>query len=95
MIKRGKTRAAKTKFSRVYDLEIGNFVINSGDLIKIQGEHGMKFKFFSITTNDETGASWVDCFEVHKRAAGCFRSFRIDRVKRIPTKRGKRKPSVV
>jgi hypothetical protein len=94
MIKRGKTRAVKTKFSRVYDLEFGNFTINSGDLIKIQGEHGMKFKFYSITTNDETGASWVDCFEVHKMTAGCFRSFAIDRVKRIPTKRGRRKKNV-
>ena len=92
MIKRQRTKVAQTKFSRVYDFEIGNFVISNGDLIKIQGEYGMKFKFHSITTNTDTGVTWVDCFEVHKRgAAGCFRSFRTDRVKRIPTKRGRRK----
>ena len=94
MIKRKSTKARLTKFNRVYDLEVGNFVINSGDLIKISGEHGMKFKFHSLTTNTDTGVTWVDCFEVHKRAAGCFRSFRVDRVRRIPTKRGKRKVNV-
>ena len=95
MIKRQKTKISPTKFSRVYDLEIGNFTISNGDLIKIQGEHGMRFKFHSLTTNTETGVTWVDCFEVHKRAgAGCFRSFRVDRVKRIPTKRGRRKKNV-
>jgi hypothetical protein len=94
MIKRKRTRLADTKFSRIYDLEVGNFTINSGDLIKITGEHGMRFKFHSLTTNTETGVTWVDCFEVHKRAAGCFRSFRVDRVRRIPTKRGKRVANV-
>ena len=94
MIKRKATKTRATKFSRVYDLEVGNFVINSGDLIKISGEHGMKFKFHSVTTNTDTGVTWVDCFEVHKRAAGCFRSFRLDRVRRIPVKRGRRKVNV-
>ena len=94
MIKRKSTKVRLTKFNRVYDLEVGNFVINSGDLIKISGEHGMRFKFHSLTTNTDTGVMWVDCFEVHKRAAGCFRSFRVDRVRRIPTKRGRRKANV-
>lgn len=94
MIKRKSTKYKETNFSRVYDLEVGNFVINSGDLIKISGEHGMRFKFHSLTTNTNTGVTWVDCFEVHKRAAGCFRSFRVDRVRRIPIKRGRRKSNV-
>ena len=94
MIKRKSTKPRITKFNRVYDIEVGNFVINSGDLIKISGEHGMRFKFHSLTTNTDTGVTWVDCFEVHKRASGCFRSFRIDRVRRIPVKRGWRKANV-
>ena len=94
MIKRKSTKPRITKFNRVYDIEVGNFVINSGDLIKISGEHGMRFKFHSLTTNTDTGVTWVDCFEVHKRASGCFRSFRIDRVRRIPVKRGRRKANV-
>jgi hypothetical protein len=85
-----KVKAKPTKFERVYEMQFGNFVIERGDLIKIQDEWGMRFKFDSITTNKETGAQWVDCFEMHKAQAGCFRAFSIDRVKRIPKKRGRR-----
>jgi len=94
MGRRKKVELAPTKFSRVYELELGNFTIVRGDIIKIQDEHGRKFKFDSVVTNTETGATWVDCFEVHKLSAGQFCSFRIDRVKRIPTRRGKRRKNV-
>ncbi len=90
MRSRIKVKAKPTKFERVYEMPFGNFVIERGDLIKIQDEWGMRFKFDSITTNTETGAQWVDCFEVYKSQAGCFRAFSIDRVKRIPKKRGRR-----
>lgn len=95
MITRRKTKAAPTKFSRVYELEVGNFTIVKGDIIKIQDEHGRKFKFDSVVTNTETGATWVDCFEMQKATTGQFCSFAIERVKRIPTRRGKRKKNVV
>jgi hypothetical protein len=90
MPRRKKVEIAPTKFSRVYEMEYGNFTINKGDLIKIQDEWGMKFKFDCVVTNDETGAQWIDCFEVHRLRTGCLRSFAIDRVKRIPTRRGRR-----
>jgi hypothetical protein len=77
-------------FDRVYEMEYGNFTIERGDLIKVTGEYGMKFKFVSITTNTKTGASWVDCHEVHRGQTGAFRSFSIDRVKRIPKRRTKK-----
>jgi hypothetical protein len=77
-------------FDRVYEMEYGNFTIETGDLIKVSGEYGMKFKFVSITTNTKTGASWVDCHEVHRGQTGAFRSFAIDRVKRIPKRRMKK-----
>jgi hypothetical protein len=77
-------------FDRVYEMEYGNFTIERGDLIKVTGEYGMKFKFVSITTNTKTGASWVDCHEVHRGQTGAFRSFSIDRVKRIPKRRAKK-----
>lgn len=90
MRSRNKSKAKPTKFSRVYEMPFGNFTIERGDLIRIKDEWGMKFKFESITTNTETGAEWVDCFEVHKGQAGCFRAFSLDRVKRIPKRRGRR-----
>jgi hypothetical protein len=94
MITRKKTKAVQTKFSRVYELEIGNFTIVKGDIIKIQDEHGRKFKFDSVVTNTETGATWVDCFEMQKATSGQYCSFAIERVKRIPARRGKRKKRV-
>ena len=94
MIKRVKSKITPTKFSRVYEVEVGNFTIVKGEIIKIQDEHGMRFKFDSLVTNTETGVQWIDCFEMHKVTAGCFRSFRTDRIKRIPVKRGRRLKSV-
>lgn len=94
MARKKKSEPVQTKFSRVYELEVGNFTIVKGDIIKIQDEHGRKFKFDSVVTNTETGATWIDCFELQKSVAGQFCSFRVERVKRIPARRGKRKKIV-
>jgi hypothetical protein len=94
MISRRKTKPAPTKFSRVYELQVGTFTIAKGDIIKIQDEHGRKFKFDSVVTNTETGATWIDCFEVQKATSGQYCSFAIERVKRIPARRGRRKKIV-
>lgn len=64
--------------------------IESGDIIKIQGEWGTKFKFISLVTNPKNGAVWIDCFEIEKGLSGKYRSFRPERVKAMPKKRGKR-----
>lgn len=74
-------------FERVYEMSSGNFTIERGDLIKITGEYGTKFRFESITTNPVNGATWVDCFEMFRGQCGPYRSFSIDRVKRIPKRR--------
>ena len=84
------TKPQTTKFSREYEFQIGKFTVAKGDIIKIEGEHGGKFVFESLTTNTENGLAWVDCFEIHKKSLGAFRSFAPEKVKRIPTKRGKR-----
>jgi len=94
MISRRKTKPGPTKFSRVYELQVGTFTIAKGDIIKIQDEHGRKFKFDSVVTNTETGAMWIDCFEVQKATSGQYCSFAIERVKRIPARRGRRKKIV-
>lgn len=94
MIKRRKSKVAETKFRREYSIEVNGFVINASDIIKISGEHGRKFKFHSLVTNIETGVQWIDCIEVHKGTPGAFYSYRVDRLKRIPAKRGRRKKNV-
>ena len=90
MRRRKTVEAPPTKFFRFPEITVGNFVISKGDIIKIEGEWGQRFKFDSLVTNKETGAQWIDCFEVHKMRTGCLRSFRLERVKRIPTRRGRR-----
>jgi hypothetical protein len=79
-----------TKFFRFPELSIDGFTIEKGDIIKVQDEWGMRFKFDSLVTNIETGAQWVDCFEVYKARTGVLRSFKIERIKRIPKRRGRR-----
>jgi hypothetical protein len=65
-------------------------VLLQGDLFKVIGEYGMQFKFHSHTVNLETGAEWVDCFEMFRGHSGAQRSFTSDRIKRIPKKRKKK-----
>lgn len=64
--------------------------VTSGDLIKIKGVWGSKFRFHQFVTNPQNGVSWIDCVELEKGVACGMRSFYPDRVKLIPKKRGKR-----
>lgn len=87
------SEAAKL-FKRESSVLVDGFEISAGDIIKISGEYGVKFKFHSFVTNVKTGAQWIDCFEIFRGAASQYRSFSLDRVKRIP-QRGKRAKRVV
>jgi hypothetical protein len=78
-------------FVREEEVVIGNRTILRGEVIKIDGEHGGRFKFHSLVTNTTTGSQWIDCFELHKSVVSGWRSFRTDRIKPIPIKRGRRK----
>jgi hypothetical protein len=84
-----ETALTTTKFFREPEISIDGFTISHGDMFKVKGEYGNKFKVVGFVTNLETGAQWVDCFEVVRGQVGAFRSFRSDRIKRIPQK-GKR-----
>lgn len=77
----------KNKFDRKqeYMLETGR-TIEHGETIKITGEHGGKFRFLEHVTNIETGAEWIDCFELHQGIPAGWRSFRCDRIKPLPKK---------
>jgi hypothetical protein len=70
-------------------MELNGFPIEYGEVIKVHGEWGSKFKFVGVTTNTLTGSSWIDCFEIIGGVPSVFRSFKHDRIKRIP-KRGTR-----
>jgi hypothetical protein len=90
MIRRKLTPVSETKFLKEESMSMNNRTIYRGDFIKISGEHGGRFKFHSLVTNKETGAQWIDCFEMQKGTVSAWRSFRSDRIKLIPIKRGKR-----
>jgi hypothetical protein len=87
MPRRKKVELPPSKFFSYPEIEVDGFVIEKGDIIKIKDEWGMRFKFDGLVTNTETGAQWIDCFEVYKLRTGCLRSFKLDRVKRIPKRR--------
>lgn len=86
---RRETLVSPTDFSTELSFEINGFVINAGDTVKVEGEYGSRFKVQGLTTNAKTGSQWVDCFEVNRGQIGALRSFKPDRIKRIPQK-GKR-----
>lgn len=91
MPRRKKVELPPTKFFSYPEIEVDGFVIEKGELIKIKDEWGLRFKFDGLVTNTETGAQWVDCFEMYRGRSGVLRAFRLERVKRIPKKRGKRR----
>jgi hypothetical protein len=66
-------------------------VIEPGEVIKIKGIWGIKFKFKEYVRRTDSGAEWIDCFELEKGQLCGHRSFRPDRVKPMPKSRRKRK----
>jgi hypothetical protein len=86
---RRETIVSPTEFSTELSFELNGFIINAGDTVKVEGEYGARFKIHGLTTNAKTGSQWVDCFEINRGQLGALRSFKSDRIKRIPQK-GKR-----
>ena len=62
-------------------------VIQSGDIIRIDGERKRRFLFLEYVVNNENGAQWVNTIELMKGNDGPFRSFRPERVRIIGRRR--------
>jgi|688.fasta_scaffold491828_2 hypothetical protein len=87
----GKPTKPPVEFSREYEAVLPNGkTIVAGEIIKIMGEYGTTFRFDSLTTNVETGVSWIECRELYKGQIAAFRAFYIERVKKLPVRRKKR-----
>jgi|694.fasta_scaffold01910_28 hypothetical protein len=93
MARRKKADVKPTYFETLPIVTIDGFEINEGDMIKVKGQHGDRFKFIGLTKNNLTGSQWVDCFQIIGGVASTFRSFKEDQIKRIP-QRGKRRSRV-
>jgi hypothetical protein len=89
-----KAFVAPSIFTTDPEFDLNGFLIKAGDLVKVSGEYGSKFKVRGLTTNTVTGAQWVDVFELFRGSPQQFRAFKLDRIKRIP-QRGKRAKRVV
>lgn len=88
MARRKKSKIANPdSYKRIphYQLD-GGRVIENGEVIKIQGEHGSKFRFLEHVINDK-GIEWIDCFELRQGVPSGWRSFRPERIKPLPKKR--------
>ena len=76
-----------THLVKNYEMQIDGHLIEKGDVIKIAGQYGLKFKFDCLVTNTHNGVQWIDCFELDKGQVRSWRSFRPDMAKRIPKRR--------
>jgi hypothetical protein len=87
MARKTKRINIESRFDSANTVDIDGFIVESGDIIKIKGQHGSKFIFQSLSTNRETGVQWIDCIELDKGEPGAFRSFYPEYAKRIPKRR--------
>lgn len=75
------------KYTKVNTIIVDGHTIEQGEMIKIKGEHGSRFKFISVTKNNDNGLEWVDCVEYEKGFPRAMRSFDKEKVSRIPKRR--------
>jgi hypothetical protein len=65
--------------------------IESGEIVKVKGVWGTKFRFMQHTKRLDNGNEWIDLVML-ERGVGCGqRSFYPDRIKPLPKKRRKKK----
>lgn len=76
-----------------YEMPDGR-VIERGEIIKIDGEWGGKFRFHEHVVRTDSGIDWIDCFEMVKGQASGWRSFRTERIKPIPIRKRRNKKKV-
>jgi len=67
-----------------YQIPDSNRVIEGGEVIKISGEHGTKFKFKAHVTKIDSGIEWIDCYELERGVPSKHRSFNPDRIRAMP-----------
>lgn len=87
-----KIEAPKETYSfltKVPYATFGNEQISAGEIIKIDGIQGTKFRFDSHVTNTRTGDTWVDVYELEGDQPVRARAFHTSKV-RLVKKRGRR-----
>lgn len=77
MSRRKKVELPPSRFEHVESGTIHGRKVEPGTELSIVGEGRMRFH--SFVKNLDTGTEWVDCIDKKKQ----FRSFHVDRVKRV------------
>jgi hypothetical protein len=73
-----------------YTLESGR-TITEGEVIKIDGVWGTKFKFKEHVIRTDNGKEWIDCYELEKGVNCGLRSFYPEKIKPIPVRKRRNK----
>lgn len=90
-MRKKKSSASVDPFIRTSELDVNGKTITHGDIIKIRGVWGVRFKFIGHVRNPANGAEWIDCVELQRGVSCSMRSFHIERVKPLPKKRKRKK----
>ena len=73
-----------------YTLENGR-VISEGEVIKIDGVGGVKFKFKEHVVRTDSGKEWIDCYELERGISCSLRSFYPERIKPMPIRKRRKR----
>ncbi len=80
-----KNKVTNSNFIKEPDfITLEGKTVSEGDIIKIHGEHGKKFRFSKFVTRVDNGNTWIDCYEMDKGMPCGLRSFRSERIRTIP-----------
>jgi hypothetical protein len=77
-----------------YVLDTGR-IISEGEIIKINGVWGTKFRFKEHVIRTDNGKQWIDCYELEKGVNCGLRSFYPERIKPMPIRKRRRRKSSV
>lgn len=67
-------------------------VIEPGEIIKIKGVWGTKFRFKEyVQRTDDNAKEWIDCYELEKGQNCGHRSFRPELIKPLPKRKNKKR----
>lgn len=69
-----------------YDLPNGKR-INKDDIVRIDGQKGIRFMFLEHVVNPNNGKEWITVHEIYKGAVGMFCSFRPNAIRSMSAKK--------
>lgn len=87
MQKRKRYKPKQSRLITESTFMVGSREVTAGDIVKVYGVYGEKFKIIGLVTNTLNGIQWVDCYSLSKGVPAQTRAFYLDRIKPLPRKR--------